>query len=262
MSDQRAHPDRHRARIAADLHRHRLMDPADAMVNHILDLACEGDVSRARASLREAARRDPAFVDRYERTARVLELLKGAERAPGGDGAARCPDLTARIIDRVEQQRLLMPRQPTLGRNRSAIAGAGLALMAVLGVMQFRTPAIDGANVQIDADDAPLAAQAATLPAGPLHHLLADTAPFAPTSTMPWSLPSHAAAYEGLSRREGLLPLNSPTARRPGERLEAFTLIASWRVAPRVRDELPAGAVGLTEPHEAIEANLRRVLKR
>ena len=262
MNDPNANPDRARPRAPEDLHRHRVMDPADAMVNHVLDLACEGDMAKARTALREATRRDPSFADRYERTARVLSLLKDAEdgRDPG-----RCPDLAARIIDRVEQQRLLAPKPRTFGRGRSAIASASLAIMAVLGVMQFRTTAgDDAAALQAGLDGAPAVVQAGPLVASQLKNLLAEAS--SPASSMTeaygWSLPAHAAAYDGLSRRESSLPLNSPTARRPGDRLEAFTCVATWRLAPHRRDALPTGLMGLAEPHAAIEANLRRAMDR
>lgn len=262
MNDFNANPDRPRPRTAADLHRHRLMDPADAMVNHVLDLACEGDMAKARAALREAARRDPGFADRYERTARVLSLLKDAEdgRAPG-----RGPDLTSRIIDRVESQRRFVHKPRTFGPGRSAIASASLALMAVLGVMQFRTPAGgDAATLQASIDDTPAIVQAGPLGAGQLKNLLTQAGSSAEThaESHEWSLPTHATSYDGLSRRESMLPLNSPTARRPGDRLEAFTCVASWRLAPHRRDALPTGLMGLAEPHAAIEANLRRAMDR
>ena len=259
MNDPNTNPDRPRPRAAAaDLHRHRLLDPADAMVNHVLDLACEGDMTKARAALREAARRDPGFADRYERTARVLSLLKDAEdgRAPG-----RGPDLTARIIDRVEHQRRFVHKPRTFGPGRSAIASASLALMAVLGVMQFRTPpGGDAATLQASIDDAPAIVQAGPLGAGQLKNLLTQAGSSAESHE--WSLPTHATSYDGLSRRESVLPLNSPTARRPGDRLEAFTCVASWRLAPHRRDALPTGLMGLAEPHAAIEANLRRAMDR
>ncbi len=259
MNDSNGQPDRGRARAAADLHRHRVMDPADAMVNHILDLACEGDMAKARTSLREAARRDPAFAERYERTARVLELLKGVDH---GRGAVRCPDLASRIIDRVEHHRLFTPPRRTLGRGRSAIAGAGLALMAVLALMQFRTPAGDATGSQAAVDGSPLAAQTASIPSGPLQRLLEESDSFARSAEEFWSLPLHAATYEGRSRREGLLPFNSPTARRPDAPLEAFTLACSWRLAPTRLDGLPAGLIGLARPSDALEANLRRAMDR
>ncbi|MEI7657599.1 MAG: hypothetical protein WCK33_05985 [Phycisphaerae bacterium] len=263
MNDPNANTDRPRPRAAADLHRRRVMDPADAAVNHTLDLACGGDLGKARAALREASRRDPGFAERYERTARVLALLKDGEERGGGNG---CPDLASRIIDRVEQQRLFLPRPRTLSRGRSAIASAALALMAVLGVMQFRTntTGVDGAALQASIDGVPPIVQAGALAASQLKDLLAQAACTAASrnESDDWSLPMHATARDGLSRRESALPFNSPTARRPGDQLEAFTSVASWRVAPLRRDALPTGLMGLAESHEAIEANLRRAMDR
>lgn len=256
MNDPTGNPDRARPRDAARPHRRREMDPADAAVNHVLDMACEGDLTRARAALREATRRDPGFADRYERTARVLALLK----VDGHDGGSRgCPDLTASIIDRMERQRPLMPptRSPSLGGGRSAIATAGLALVAMLGVMQFRTGGESrSASLATGTDPTPPVVLASAARTGPLQNLLAEAV------DMGWSLPSNATGYEGLSSRESRLPLNSPTARRPGDRLEVFMGVASWRLAPRAGGGMSAELMGRAEPHAAIEANLRRALDR
>lgn len=256
MNDPSGNPDRARPRAAADLHRRRVMDPADAMVNHILDAACQGDVAKARAALREASRRDPGFAERYERTARVLALLKDGEEDHAQE---TCPDLAAGILARMERQRLAVSatRRPAFGRGRSAIASAGLAFMAVLGVMQFRTVGESrSAAFEADTDAPPPAVLAGAARPGPLQNLLAEAV------ELGWSLPPNAAGYEGLSSRERMPPLNSPTARRPGDRLEVFMGVASWRLAPRAGGGMSAGLMGRAEPEAAIEANLRRALDR
>ena len=259
MNDSNANPDRTRSRAAAAPHRHRVIDPADAMVNHVLDLACEGDMTRARATLRETMRRDPSFADRYERTARVLSLLKDGQ---DGLDAGRSHDLAAKIMDRVEQQRLFMPKQRTFSSGRSAIASASLALMAVLGVMQFRSAGAGDGGASMTLDGSPVQVQAGPLDAGRLQNLLTGAGSLSAfvVEDSDWTLPAHASGYDGLSSRGSRVHFNTPTAKRPGDRLEVFTCVATWRLSPHRRDALSPGLMGLTEPRAAIEANLGRVL--
>jgi hypothetical protein len=261
MNDPNANPDRARPRTAADVHRHRVMDPADAMVNHVLDLACEGDMDRARAALREARRRDPGFVDRYERTARVLSLLRDGE---DGNHAGQSPDLTARILESVEHQRRFVPMPQALGPGRSAIASASLAIMAMLVVMQFRSVDGSGGAASMTLDDSPVLVQAGSLDAGRLQNLLTKAGSLAAfeTGDFDWTLPAHAATYDGLSGRASLVHLNTPTAQRPGQRHELFTCVATWRLSPHRAEAMSPGLMGLTEPRTAIEINLGRVLER
>jgi hypothetical protein len=152
----------------------------------------------------------------------------------------------------------------TFGPGRSAIASASLALMAVLGVMQFRTVDGSGGAAPMMLDGSPVLVQAGSLDAGRLQNLLTQAGSLAAfeAGDFGWTLPAHAAAYDGLSTRGSLVHFNTPTAQRPQDRLEVFTCVATWRLAPHRADALSPGLMGLTEPRTAIEINLGRVLER
>jgi hypothetical protein len=129
-----------------------ITDPTDAMVNHIIDLECDGQVEEAGAVLHEAAKYDPIAAERYDQTKRVLGLLKSTANGPS-------PDLTQRIIESVEAQRVFLPR-PThrrLGAGRPLVASAAFAALAIAALMKFRSPepALDAvAQPQMEVVDA------------------------------------------------------------------------------------------------------------
>jgi hypothetical protein len=110
-------------------------DPADFVINRILDLEAQGEVHEAAALLAEQSLHDPTFADRFSETHRVLSQLKSSR-----GGLTR--DLSDAIIERVEQQRVYLPRKPRrrIGAWRTGFASAGLCGLAVVGLLQLRSP--------------------------------------------------------------------------------------------------------------------------
>lgn len=110
-------------------------DPADFAINEILDLESHGHLNDAEDLRSVHASKDGAFLERLADTTRVLDQLKLST-------APQPRDLTASIIDRVEQQRLFLPKRKRarIGALRTAVASVGGCALAIIGLLQLRTP--------------------------------------------------------------------------------------------------------------------------
>jgi len=116
-----------------------LTDQTDIVINQILDLQADGQVHEARAVLADCCHADSLLAERFDDTNRVMSMLRIGE---DGDAFKGHRDMTASIIERVERQRVYLPR-PTrrrLGTLRPLIASCGFAVLAVVGLMRYRTP--------------------------------------------------------------------------------------------------------------------------
>lgn len=224
-----------------------LTDQTDIVVNQILDLQADGQVHEARAVLQECCRGDALLAERFDETNRVMALLRIGD---DGDAFKGHPDMTASIIERVERQRVYLPR-PTrrrLGTLRPLIASCGFAVLAVVGLMRYRTPEV--ARPLIDPQSSLEVASDAQPATGGVHSVLAAAsdqviAAASVQARRPALPPSdsllHADRYENLSQRatpvllarnsSGLIgtgtamafPWPSRTAPLPGLSAEPFT---------------------------------------
>lgn len=183
-------------------------DPTDILVDQVLDLQADGQVHEARAVLHEAAATNPLIAERFEETNRVISMLRIGE---DGQAFRGHPDMTASIIERVERQRVFLPRpsRRRLGTMRPLIASCGFAVLAVVGLLRYRTP--DEPQPQRASSVAELAHEQMS---GGLHDVLAaagesalDAAPS--ISALPDTL-LNAARFDRLSLRES--PLFAPPA--------------------------------------------------
>lgn len=140
-------------------------DPADFVINYILDLEADGQLHEAQAQLAEAAARDPQLVERLNETQRVLSML----RCDHTESAGEHRDLTDAIIERVEKRRVFLPRpsRRRVGGRRLAFAGAGVAVLSVIGLLQLRTP-------EASRSDRPVASESASVVTTGVPNLLSE----------------------------------------------------------------------------------------
>lgn len=102
-----------------------LFDQAEVIPDDLVDAMLDGDVPRNKAAeVRAAIRGDGAAERRFNKTNQILDLLRHTRTA------AQAPDMTARIMARVERERSLLSR---LGVRR--VTWARFAAAAVLALM-------------------------------------------------------------------------------------------------------------------------------
>jgi len=109
---------------------------SDVVINECIDLESHGEIHEASAMLRRASVEDPALLERYHETRRVLRALE--------TGAPTGPDLTNRIIAGVDERRPFLPARSErmYSSTRAACVSGLLAALAVSVVVQWRTPQV------------------------------------------------------------------------------------------------------------------------
>ena len=184
-----------------------LTDQTDIVINQILDLQADGQILEARAVLQDSCRTDSLLAERFDETNRVMSMLRIGD---DGDAFKGHPDMTASIIERVERQRVFQPRpsRRRLGTLRPLIASCGFAVLAVVGLMRYRTP--DAAQPAIDPRHSLEVAAQAEPATGGVHTVIASAgeqvlAAANTTGTEPTPLAGEwlhrADRYENLSQR-------------------------------------------------------------
>lgn len=110
----------------------RAIDPADVLVNQIIDLEAEGQLHDAKAIFAESCAHDSDFEDRYTATREPLALMR-VDLMPRG------MDLSSRIIERVESQRPYLPREHRrrIGGTRMLVGSAVFAIFTIGAILQI-----------------------------------------------------------------------------------------------------------------------------
>lgn len=110
----------------------RITDPADVIINQIIDLEAEGQLHDAKAIYADACAHDHDFEDRYAATREPLALMR-ADLMPRG------MDLSSNIIERVESQRPYLPREHRrrIGGTRMLVGSAAFAIFAIGAILQI-----------------------------------------------------------------------------------------------------------------------------
>lgn len=243
-----------------------LTDQTDIAINQILDLQADGQVHEARAVLQDGCRVDSLLAERFDDTNRVMSMLRIGD---DGDAFKGHPDMTAAIIERVERQRVYLPR-PTrrrLGTLRPLIASCGFALLAVIGLMRYRTP--DAQRPSLEPQNSLEVASQAEPAIGGVHTVIASaseqviaatgvqthqTAPVAAGSLL------HADRYENLSQHATplLLARNVGAFGGTGGRVAI-----SWpsRISPAPSPFADPSTFSLLAPHAQQPCTNARILK-
>jgi hypothetical protein len=112
------------------------LTPADVIINEIMDMEDEGELTAARARLREAARCDSELPDRHAQTRRVAGMLRDAPDVP---------DFSIRVLAAVDAQRPYLPRRGGSRYDAGRLAVAACAVLAV-GVLITIRPGTEQGN--------------------------------------------------------------------------------------------------------------------
>jgi len=110
----------------------RAIDPADVLINQIIDLEAEGQLHEAKAIYAESCSHDHDFEDRYTATREPLALMR-VDLMPRG------MDLSSQIIERVESHRPYLPRQHRrrIGGTRMLVGSAVFAIFTIGAILQI-----------------------------------------------------------------------------------------------------------------------------